>query len=115
MIRSGTCESNGMNMVGSKLECELISKAFRKTGFIAGYHDQWNAKRTNKSRVATALEVKTLSTLWAPFGCLFKDDPNSEFEMYWAEPFTVQPSFPCGSSGKGIKLFCFCSKRNYQV
>ena len=112
MIRSGTCESNGLNMVASKLECELISKAFRKAGFIAGYHDKWNSKRTTKTRVATGLEVKTLSTLWAPFGCLFNDDPDSYFKMYWAEPFSVQPSFPCGSSGKGIKLFCFCAKRN---
>ena len=114
IIRNGTCESNGLKMVSSKVDCEIIANAYKKMGYYSGWHDEWRYEGSSRSRskvkyrAKTEVEVNILSTMWTPFGCLFKDD--SEFVMYWAEPIPVQQSFPCGSTGKGIKFFCFCSR-----
>ena len=100
-ILSGTCESNGLSMISTRQECEVIVDALTEFGFHSrinpynGYPEHWT--------------VKDLYNLLAPFGCLFTDD--TEDGVYWSEPISIHDNLPCGSKNKGRQYFCFCKKK----
>ena len=101
-IRSGTCESNGLKMIASKEECQVVVDALNELGFNSGVN------RYNGAVIDW--KVNNLYNLLAPFGCLYTD--NTEDGVYWSEPIIIQSSMQCGSKNQAKQYFCFCKKKS---
>ena len=89
MIDSGSCDSNGYKMLGSKIECEQAAADLGLSETIAD-ESQTDGR---------------------PHGCIYAD-----YEwLVWYSPETQYPSASCGSEEDFITYNCICLKGKYSI
>ena len=87
MIDSGSCESNGYKMIGSKIECEQAATDL-------GLED------------ASAYESQTNGR---PHGCIYADNDW----LNWYSPGSPYPSASCGAHNGLYNYNCICRIGKY--